>query len=174
MERSRSSKRGSYHYEPDSSLSPPAAPSPATTTTAAPTTPTTAAAAPIAAPKPPLPILSLLPHLLLLLLSSSSNNRPHGRRLRPASPSSSASSSLSFPAAFTTSFRILCPDSKAAAVVGRAGAALQAVRRDTAAWVAVHQLAPGDDERVVETADDRRREPDGRPRSSPPRRTPSC
>ncbi|XP_020088381.1 RNA-binding KH domain-containing protein RCF3, partial [Ananas comosus] len=68
-----------------------------------------------------------------------------------------------FPAAFTTSFRILCPDSKAAAVVGRAGAALQAVRRDTAAWVAVHQLAPGDDERVVETADDRRREPDGRP-----------
>ncbi|WOL12435.1 KH domain-containing protein HEN4 [Canna indica] len=88
----------------------------------------------------------------------------------PALPSSSAPSASPkvqdgspHPSAITTFFRILCPDAKAGGVIGKYGSIIKAFRQDTGAWINVHQLVPGDDERIIETSDDRRREPDGRP-----------
>ena len=91
----------------------------------------------------------------------------HQRRGFDRRPSSS-SAALKFhdlPAStsITTSFRILCPEEKSSIVIGKDGGYIQAVREDTGAWITVHELAPGDDEFIIETADNRRREADGRP-----------
>ncbi|XP_010915993.1 RNA-binding KH domain-containing protein RCF3 [Elaeis guineensis] len=67
------------------------------------------------------------------------------------------------PSAVTTFFRILCPDSKVGGVIGKSGSIIKNFRQQTGAWINVHQLVLGDDERIIETADNRRREPDGRP-----------
>ncbi|KAF3666174.1 putative nephrocystin-3-like [Capsicum annuum] len=62
----------------------------------------------------------------------------------------------------TTSYRILCYDVKAGGVIGKSGSIIKAIRQHTGAWVNMHELIPGDDERIIEISDTRRRDPDGR------------
>ncbi|KAK9672421.1 hypothetical protein RND81_12G099500 [Saponaria officinalis] len=62
----------------------------------------------------------------------------------------------------TTSFRILCHDMKVGGVIGKSGSIIKAIRQHTGAWVNVHELIPGDEERIIEISDTRRRDPDGR------------
>ncbi|CAM8908761.1 unnamed protein product [Rhodiola kirilowii] len=62
----------------------------------------------------------------------------------------------------TTSFRILCHDMKAGGVIGKSGSIIKAIRQHTGAWINVHELVPGDEERIIEITDTRRRDPDGR------------
>ncbi|KAD4584201.1 hypothetical protein E3N88_21802 [Mikania micrantha] len=68
----------------------------------------------------------------------------------------------------TTSYRILCHDAKAGSVIGKSGSIIKAIRQHTGAWINVHELLPGDEERIIEISDTRRRDPDGRmPNFSP-------
>ncbi|XP_071732177.1 RNA-binding KH domain-containing protein RCF3-like [Rutidosis leptorrhynchoides] len=68
----------------------------------------------------------------------------------------------------TTSYRILCNDTKAGSVIGKSGCIIKAIRQHTGAWINVHELVPGDEERIIEISDTRRRDPDGRmPNFSP-------
>ncbi|KAL2556261.1 RNA-binding KH domain-containing protein [Forsythia ovata] len=62
----------------------------------------------------------------------------------------------------TTSYRILCHDLKAGGVIGKSGSIIKAIRQHTGAWINVHELIPGDEERIIEISDTRRRDPDGR------------
>lgn len=62
----------------------------------------------------------------------------------------------------TTSYRILCHDVKAGGVIGKSGTIIKAIRQHTGAWINVHELIPGDEERIIEISDTRRRDPDGR------------
>ncbi|CAN4089537.1 unnamed protein product [Withania somnifera] len=62
----------------------------------------------------------------------------------------------------TTTYRILCHDVKAGGVIGKSGSIIKAIRQHTGAWVNMHELIPGDDERIIEISDTRRRDPDGR------------
>ena len=62
----------------------------------------------------------------------------------------------------TTSYRILCHDLKAGGVIGKSGSIIKAIRQHTGAWINVHELMPGDEERIIEISDTRRRDPDGR------------
>lgn len=62
--------------------------------------------------------------------------------------------------ALTTSFRILCPESKS---YGFSASFIAKVRDDSGALVTVHSPFAGDPVRVIETADGARREADGRP-----------
>ncbi|KAG8390425.1 hypothetical protein BUALT_Bualt01G0082000 [Buddleja alternifolia] len=62
----------------------------------------------------------------------------------------------------TTSYRILCHDVKAGAVIGKSGSIIKAIRQHTGAWINVHEVIPGDEERIIEISDTRRRDPDGR------------
>ncbi|KAG6410056.1 hypothetical protein SASPL_128103 [Salvia splendens] len=62
----------------------------------------------------------------------------------------------------TTSYRILCHDVKAGGVIGKSGSIIKAIRQHTGAWINVHELVPGDEERIIEISDTRRRDPDGR------------
>lgn len=62
----------------------------------------------------------------------------------------------------TTSYRILCHDLKAGGVIGKSGSIIKAIRQHTGAWINVHELVPGDEERIIEISDTRRRDPDGR------------
>ncbi|XP_021763807.1 RNA-binding KH domain-containing protein RCF3-like [Chenopodium quinoa] len=62
----------------------------------------------------------------------------------------------------TTSYRILCQDMKAGGVIGKSGSIIKAIRQHTGAWINVHELMPGDEERIIEISDTRRRDPDGR------------
>ncbi|WCJ28953.1 RNA-binding KH domain-containing protein [Euphorbia peplus] len=71
---------------------------------------------------------------------------------------SAASSSLMV----TTSYRILCHDLKAGGVIGKSGSIIKSIRQHTGAWINVHELIPGDEERIIEISDTRRRDPDGR------------
>ncbi|CAN4085692.1 unnamed protein product [Withania somnifera] len=68
----------------------------------------------------------------------------------------------------TTTYRILCHDVKAGGVIGKSGSIIKAIRQHTGAWVNVHELIPGDDERIIEISDARRRDPDGRVPAFPP------
>ncbi|KAK8957934.1 hypothetical protein KSP39_PZI001483 [Platanthera zijinensis] len=67
------------------------------------------------------------------------------------------------PDSVTTFFRILCSDAKIGSVIGKSGSIIRSIRRDTGAWINVHELLPGDEERIIETADGRRRDSNGRP-----------
>ncbi|KAG1330455.1 RNA-binding KH domain-containing protein RCF3 [Cocos nucifera] len=80
-----------------------------------------------------------------------------------SSSSSNIQDGVAPPSAVTTFFRILCPDSKAGGVIGNSGSIIKTFRQETGASINVHQLVPGDEERIIETADNRSREPDGRP-----------
>lgn len=62
----------------------------------------------------------------------------------------------------TTSYRILCHDVKAGGVIGKSGSIIKAIRQHTGAWINVHELIPGDEERIIEISDTRRRDPEGR------------
>eukprot|EP00268_Persea_americana_P068423 TRINITY_DN952_c0_g1_i12.p1 TRINITY_DN952_c0_g1~~TRINITY_DN952_c0_g1_i12.p1 ORF type:complete len:571 (-),score=82.77 TRINITY_DN952_c0_g1_i12:2012-3724(-) len=62
----------------------------------------------------------------------------------------------------TVFFRILCPDDKTGGVIGKSGSIIKAIRKDTGAFIDVHPLADGDDERIIEISDDRRRDSEGR------------
>ncbi|KAL2454097.1 RNA-binding KH domain-containing protein [Abeliophyllum distichum] len=59
----------------------------------------------------------------------------------------------------TTSYRILCHDLKAGGVIGKSGSIIKAIRQHTGAWINVHELIPGDEERIIEISDTRRRDP---------------
>ncbi|XP_076919043.1 RNA-binding KH domain-containing protein RCF3-like [Bidens hawaiensis] len=72
------------------------------------------------------------------------------------------------PLMVTTSYRILCHDSKVGSVIGKSGSIIKAIRQHTGAWISVHDLVPGDEEKIIEVSDTRRRDPDGRmPNFSP-------
>ncbi|GMY07555.1 RNA-binding KH domain-containing protein RCF3 isoform X1 [Fagus crenata] len=62
----------------------------------------------------------------------------------------------------TTTYRILCHDMKAGGVIGKSGSIIKSIRQHTGAWINVHELMPGDEERIIEISDTRRRDPDGR------------
>ncbi|XP_076928852.1 uncharacterized protein LOC143592966 [Bidens hawaiensis] len=62
----------------------------------------------------------------------------------------------------TTSYRILCHDSKVGSVIAKSGSSIKAIRQHTGAWINVHDLTPGDHEKIIEVNDTRRRDPDGR------------
>lgn len=81
--------------------------------------------------------------------SGSGNNRPS----KPQQDSSLM---------VTTSYRILCHDMKAGGVIGKSGSIIKSIRQHTGAWINVHELIPGDAERIIEISDTRRRDPEGR------------
>ncbi|KAK9122182.1 hypothetical protein Syun_019799 [Stephania yunnanensis] len=60
-------------------------------------------------------------------------------------------------AAGTVSYRILCHDVKAGGVIGKSGSIIKAIRQETGAWINVHQVLPGDEERIIEISEVRRR-----------------
>ncbi|KDP45554.1 hypothetical protein JCGZ_18179 [Jatropha curcas] len=62
----------------------------------------------------------------------------------------------------TTTYRILCHDIKAGGVIGKSGSIIKSIRQHTGAWINVHELIPGDEERIIEISDTRRRDPEGR------------
>lgn len=62
----------------------------------------------------------------------------------------------------TTTYRILCHDMKAGGVIGKSGSIIKSIRQHTGAWINVHELISGDDERIIEISDTRRRDPEGR------------
>nr|GMC67045.1 RNA-binding KH domain-containing protein RCF3 [Ipomoea batatas] len=62
----------------------------------------------------------------------------------------------------TTTYRILCHDVKAGGVIGKSGSIIKAIRQHTGAWINVHELMQGDEERIIEISDTRRRDPEGR------------
>ncbi|CAF2137957.1 BnaA02g10500D [Brassica napus] len=62
----------------------------------------------------------------------------------------------------TTTYRVLCHDAKAGGVIGKSGSIIKSIRQHTGAWINVHELLPGDAERIIEISDNRRRDPDGR------------
>ncbi|CAH9110167.1 unnamed protein product [Cuscuta europaea] len=62
----------------------------------------------------------------------------------------------------TTTYRILCHDVKAGGVIGKSGSIIKSIRQHTGAWINVHELVQGDEERIIEISDTRRRDPDGR------------
>ncbi|OVA08246.1 K Homology domain [Macleaya cordata] len=66
------------------------------------------------------------------------------------------------PSIATTSYRILCHDIKAGGVIGKSGSIIKAIRQETGAWINVHPLLAGDEERIIEISEARRRDPDGR------------
>lgn len=66
------------------------------------------------------------------------------------------------PITVTTSYRILCHDLKAGGVIGKSGTIIKSIRQHTGAWINVHELIPGDEERIIEISDTRRRDPEGR------------
>ncbi|KAL8095715.1 RNA-binding KH domain-containing protein RCF3-like isoform X2 [Apium graveolens] len=68
----------------------------------------------------------------------------------------------------TTSYRILCHDNQISVVVGQSGSIINSVRQNTGASINVHDLVPGDEERIIEISDTRKREFDGRMNSFSP------
>ncbi|KAL5075503.1 hypothetical protein RYX36_014487 [Vicia faba] len=66
------------------------------------------------------------------------------------------------PLTVTTSYRILCQDLKAGGVIGKSGCIIKSIRQHTGAWINVHEPVAGDEERIIEISDTRRRDPDGR------------
>lgn len=62
----------------------------------------------------------------------------------------------------TTTYRILCHDMKAGGVIGKSGSIIKSIRQHTGAWINVHELIQGDEERIIEISDTRRRDPEGR------------
>ncbi|KAK1366443.1 RNA-binding KH domain-containing protein RCF3 [Heracleum sosnowskyi] len=67
----------------------------------------------------------------------------------------------------TTSYRILCHDNKIGVVIGQSGSIVNSIRQNTGAWINVLELVPGDEERIIEISDTRRRD-EGRMNSFSP------
>ncbi|XP_042479914.1 RNA-binding KH domain-containing protein RCF3-like isoform X2 [Macadamia integrifolia] len=91
---------------------------------------------------------------------NNSNSGGHHRRGGVGGRLSKAPEGSSSTAA--TSYRILCDDNRVGGVIGKSGSIIKAIRQETGAWINVHALLPGDDERIIEISDNRRRDPDGR------------
>lgn len=94
------------------------------------------------------------------------NNNNNHRRSGVGGRLSKSQDASSPPVA--TSYRILCLDIKAGGVIGKSGSIIKAIRQETGAWINVHPLIPGDEERIIEISDSRRRDPDGRVSSFSP------
>lgn len=62
----------------------------------------------------------------------------------------------------TTSYKILCHDMKVGGVIGKSGSIIKSIRQHTGAFINVHEPIPGDEERIIEISDTRRRDPEGR------------
>ncbi|XP_076930386.1 RNA-binding KH domain-containing protein RCF3-like [Bidens hawaiensis] len=88
--------------------------------------------------------------------SSFNNINNHHRRNNTRKPQQDSSLMV------TTSYRILCHDSRVGSVIGKSGSIIKAIRQHTGAWINVHDLIPGDQEKIIEVNDTRRRDPDGR------------
>ncbi|KAK4273875.1 hypothetical protein QN277_017186 [Acacia crassicarpa] len=86
--------------------------------------------------------------------STTHRHRGGGSGARPKAQDSSLT--------VTTSYRILCHDIKAGGVIGKSGSIIKSIRQHTGAWINVHELIPGDEERIIEISDTRRRDPEGR------------
>ncbi|KAK6936661.1 K Homology domain, type 1 [Dillenia turbinata] len=89
--------------------------------------------------------------------SSHSSNHHHHNHRRGFSRNSKNNDLM-----VTTSYRILCHDHRAGGVIGKSGSIIKAIRQHTGAFINVHELIPGDEERIIEISDTRRRDPDGR------------
>ncbi|XWS61346.1 hypothetical protein CRYUN_Cryun07bG0118400 [Craigia yunnanensis] len=89
------------------------------------------------------------------------NNNNHGNNGRPLNKGGSGGGQDSN-LMVTTSYRILCYDMKAGGVIGKSGSIIKSIRQHTGAWINVHELIPGDEERIIEISDTRRRDPEGR------------
>ncbi|XVE64420.1 hypothetical protein DITRI_Ditri07aG0099200 [Diplodiscus trichospermus] len=87
-------------------------------------------------------------------LSNNNNGRPPNKGASGGGQDSSLM--------VTTSYRILCHDLKAGGVIGKSGSIIKSIRQHTGAWINVHELIPGDEERIIEISDTRRRDPEGR------------
>ncbi|KAG7013314.1 RNA-binding KH domain-containing protein RCF3 [Cucurbita argyrosperma subsp. argyrosperma] len=92
---------------------------------------------------------------------ASNNYRHRGSAIRPSKPQDQ-------PLMVTTTYRILCHDAKAGGVIGKSGSIIKSIRQHTGAWINVHELVPGDEERIIEISDTRRRDPEGRMSSFSP------
>ncbi|KAJ0101003.1 hypothetical protein Patl1_05190 [Pistacia atlantica] len=86
--------------------------------------------------------------------ANSVNNNNNNNRGASANPKDSLM--------VTTTYRILCHDMKAGGVIGKSGSIIKSIRQHTGAWINVHELIPGDEERIIEISDTRRRDPEGR------------
>ncbi|XP_031256889.1 RNA-binding KH domain-containing protein RCF3 [Pistacia vera] len=86
--------------------------------------------------------------------ANSVNNNSNNNRGASANPKDSLM--------VTTTYRILCHDMKAGGVIGKSGSIIKSIRQHTGAWINVHELIPGDEERIIEISDTRRRDPEGR------------
>ncbi|KAM7267668.1 hypothetical protein ACFE04_009834 [Oxalis oulophora] len=47
-------------------------------------------------------------------------------------------------------------------VIGKSGSIIKSIRQHSGAWINVHELISGDEERIIEISDTRRRDPEGR------------
>ncbi|XVF12692.1 hypothetical protein REPUB_Repub08aG0141000 [Reevesia pubescens] len=90
------------------------------------------------------------------------NNNGGGNNGRPPNKGGSGGGGQDPNLMVTTSYRILCHDMKAGGVIGKSGSIIKSIRQHTGAWVNVHELIPGDEERIIEISDTRRRDPEGR------------
>ncbi|KAG6576646.1 RNA-binding KH domain-containing protein RCF3, partial [Cucurbita argyrosperma subsp. sororia] len=86
---------------------------------------------------------------------ANNNYRHRGSAVRPTKPQDQS-------LMVTTTYRILCHDAKAGGVIGKSGSIIKSIRQHTGAWINVHELVPGDEERIIEISDTRRRDPEGR------------
>ncbi|XP_058100519.1 RNA-binding KH domain-containing protein RCF3 isoform X2 [Magnolia sinica] len=84
------------------------------------------------------------------------NNNSHNHRRGGGRPSKPQQDGPPPPSVF---FRILCPDVKAGGVIGKSGSIIKTIRQETGAWINVHPLISGDEERIIEISDARRRDP---------------
>ncbi|KAI8540494.1 hypothetical protein RHMOL_Rhmol09G0268300 [Rhododendron molle] len=94
--------------------------------------------------------------------SHSSSHHHYDHRRPSASPHGGGRKAQDPSLMVTTSYRILCHDLKAGGVIGKSGSIIKAIRQHTGAWINVHELIPGDEERIIEITDTRRRDPEGR------------
>ncbi|XP_058182792.1 RNA-binding KH domain-containing protein RCF3 [Rhododendron vialii] len=94
--------------------------------------------------------------------SHSSSHHHYDHRRPSAAPHGGGRKTQDPSLMVTTSYRILCHDLKAGGVIGKSGSIIKAIRQHTGAWINVHELIPGDEERIIEITDTRRRDPEGR------------
>ncbi|KAG5559522.1 hypothetical protein RHGRI_009149 [Rhododendron griersonianum] len=94
--------------------------------------------------------------------SHSSSHHHYDHRRPSAAPHSGGRKAQDPSLMVTTSYHILCHDLKVDGVIGKSGSIIKAIRQHTGAWINVHELIPGDEERIIEITDTRRRDPEGR------------
>lgn len=87
------------------------------------------------------------------------NNSVVGRGGLSSAPRHHRGSSAGGGRAEGTSYRILCQEVNVGSVIERSGSVINAIER-TGAWINVHELIPGDEERIIEVFDTRRQDLD--------------